>query len=108
MTLGNIELYKNILLYILLPITIVFCLIVLFFKISKKGSIKILFQLTYILFILYFIYALFLSFYELFNLKRIKTSNHKLLVIIWIIMPLLPGLAMIYFGRKYKGLNKED
>lgn len=107
MNLGTIELYENILWFVLLPITIIFCIVIMFFKNSKKRSKKTLFQLTYILFILYFTYSLCLSFYELFTLKAANINN-KSLIIIWIIMSLLPGLTMIYFGRKYKNLKKED
>lgn len=60
MNLGTIELYENILWFVLLPITIIFCIVIMFFKISKKEVKNIISINIYIIYLILYIFFMFI------------------------------------------------
>lgn len=105
----NIEIFKNILLFILLPITIISILIILFTKIKKKKDKKIIYLTSILLFVIYFLFVLALSIYELIELKKYTyIPNHRLLTFLWIILPLIPLVCITILYKFYKKERGEN
>ena len=107
MFLGDLELYKIILWYILLPITVVF-LVVIFFYSSKQSNVIFIYKVTSILFFIYFMYSLCLSFDQLALLRKYFNVNHiKDLILLWILMPMISFLMFIYTWFRYRTIKSK-
>lgn len=109
MILGNLEFYKAFLLFILMPVTVIFLIFLFFFRNSKKSSnLSFLYMITIILFLIYFIYSIFLSFSQLFLLRKYAGLDYvKLLILVWILVPIIPFMIVVYTIFRYRTINSK-
>lgn len=106
----DIKVYKYILFFILIPLSIVIAIRILNCFLNKKynnykKTLKILKSLG-ILFTTYFIYTLCLSINKLILLKKYRGfSDTKIGIILWIILPIIPCIITIFTWNKYKEIK---
>lgn len=104
----SLNIFKSILLYGLLPLTIIIFIGIIYSCIylnkhkKKKIIIGILYTLTS-LFTIYFMYSFSLAISQLMILKRYNVfKSSKVLIVFWIIIPIVPAIATIFTYYKLK------
>lgn len=107
----SLNIFKSLLLYGLLPLTIIIFIGIIcgciYFNRNKNKKIIIGILHTLItLFTIYFIYSFSLAISQLIILKRYNVfKSSKVLIVFWIIIPIIPAIATIFTYYKLKKLK---
>ena len=108
----NNNVFINLFLYLILPMTILTIIILLIIiKKSQKSIIykNIIFLKTLsIIFSIYSIYTFIWSISELIPLRQYNIlQESKLPIFLWIILPIIPGISTYIFWNKYKAIQEK-
>ncbi len=109
----NIELYKNIFYYGLIPITIIILAIIVKIGLidrKKDPQKRVLtgLKLIGLLFSIYLVYTFILSLNELIFLRQFNSLRvSKKSIIKWIILPIIPAIILFIIGNKYQKLKQK-
>lgn len=108
----NNNVFINLFLYLILPMTILTIIILLIIiKKSQKSIIykNIIFLKTLsIIFSIYSIYTFIWSISELIPLRQYNVlQESKLPIFLWIILPIIPGISTYIFWNKYKAIKEK-
>lgn len=108
----NYNIFANLFLYLVLPITILIIIILLIIIHRTKKSMvykNIIFLKTLsIIFSIYSIYTLIWSISELIPLKKYNIlKESRLPIFLWIILPIIPIIPTYIFWSKYKILKEK-
>ena len=107
------EIYKTILLFGILPISIIIAIMILIkCVLTKKESIYkrslLLLKLLGLLFSIYVLFSLALSINQLLALQQFNIlTNSKIEIIGWIILPIIPTVILIIIKNKYDKIKEK-
>ena len=110
---SQMDIYKTILLFALIPISIIIAIIILIKCILQKKESEykrslLLLKLLGLLFIIYIIFSFFLSVNRLLALRQFNTfTNSKIEIIGWIILPIIPTVILIIIKNKYDKIKEK-
>lgn len=104
------NIFKDILFFCLLPITILIGIAILYcFIKQKEKKYLISFTLLAILFLIYFIYSFFLMLNNVIVLKHFNIfKSSKISIILWILFPIVPAILTLFFYSKRKELKEGE
>lgn len=108
---SQMDIYKTILLFALIPISIIIAIIILIKCILQKKESEykrslLILKLLGLLFIIYIIFSFFLSVNRLLALRQFNTfTNSKIEIIGWIILPIIPTVILIIIKNKYNKIK---
>ena len=108
----NNNVFINLFLYLILPMTILTIIILLIIiKKSQKSIIYkniIFLKILSIIFSIYSIYTFIWSISELIPLRQYNIlQESKLPIFLWIILPIIPGISTYIFWNKYKAIKEK-
>lgn len=107
------EIYKKILLFGILPISIIIAIIILIKCIVEKKETEnkrslLMLKLLGLLFSIYAVFSFFLSINKLLNLRKFNIfTNTKIEIIGWIILPIIPTVILIIIKTKYNKIKEK-
>ncbi len=110
---SQMDIYKTILLFALIPISIIIAIIILIKCILQKKESEykrslLILKLLGLLFIIYIIFSFFLSVNRLLALRQFNTfTNSKIEIIGWIILPIIPTVILIIIKNKYDKIKEK-
>ena len=110
---SQMDIYKTILLFALIPISIIIAIIILIKCILQKKESEykrslLILKLLGLLFIIYIIFSFFLSVNRLLALRQFNTfTNSKIEIIGWIILPIIHTVILIIIKNKYDKIKEK-